>query len=503
MQFQTPRLKTMIAVLTAALATTALGVPTAASAAPRPTPKPANAPARGVSPDLVEKPWKGDLDGMIRRRMIRVLVSYSKTHYFIDRGTQRGIVYDAFKLFEEDLNKTLKKGTVKVHVIFLPVARDEFIPRLLDGRGDIAASNFTITPERLGQVDFTEPTTRNVSEIVVTGPTAPPIATIEDLSGKEVYVRRTSSFYGGLEELNARLAKAGKPPVKVRLAPETLEAEDILEMVSAGLVPMTISQDNIATFWKQVFPKITLHPDLALRSGTDIGWMFRKHSPELKSALDRFLARYPAGSSGRNQVLQKYLKNAKYARSATSGEDAERLQNVIELFRKYGDQYQLDYLLMAAQGYQESRLDQNVKSPVGAIGVMQVMPPTGREMGVGDITQMEPNIHAGVKYVRFMMTKYYGDDPMDPLNKGLFTFAAYNAGPGRIAQMRKLARERGLNPNVWFNNVELLVAEKIGRETVTYVSNIYKYYLAYQMVMEQAEERRKAMESVKKDPPKP
>jgi membrane-bound lytic murein transglycosylase MltF len=152
----------------------------------------------------------------------------------------------------------------------------------------------------------------------------------------------------------------------------------------------------------------------------------------------------------------------------------------------------MDTLLMAAQGYQESRLNQQAKSPVGAVGIMQVMPATGKELNVGDIHQIEPNIHAGVKYVRFMMDKYYAKEPMDALNKGLFTFASYNAGPGRIAQLRKIAKERGLDPNVWFNNVELIAAEKIGRETVTYVSHIYKYYLAYQLVLEQQEEREKA-----------
>ncbi len=159
----------------------------------------------------------------------------------------------------------------------------------------------------------------------------------------------------------------------------------------------------------------------------------------------------------------------------------------------------MDTLLMAAQGYQESRLDQNAKSQVGAIGVMQVMPATGKELNVGDIHQIDPNIHAGVKYVRFMLDKYYGKEPMTPLDKGLFTFASYNAGPGRIAQLRKIAKERGLNPNVWFNNVEIIASEKIGRETVTYVSNIYKYYLAYQLVVEQQKERDQAREKARSE----
>jgi membrane-bound lytic murein transglycosylase MltF len=126
---------------------------------------------------------------------------------------------------------------------------------------------------------------------------------------------------------------------------------------------------------------------------------------------------------------------------------------------------------------------------------MQVMPATGKEQKVGDITQLEPNIHAGVKYIRFMMDQYYKDEPMDRLNKGLFTFASYNAGPARISQLRKRAAARGLDPDKWFNNVEVLAAESIGRETVQYVSNIYKYYLAYQMYTEGQEQRAKARQA--------
>ena len=421
--------------------------------------------------------------------MIRVLVTYSKTHYFVDKGTQRGLIYDSFRLFEDDLNKKLKKKHVRIHVIFVPVSRDELIPALLEGRGDIAAANLTITPERLKQVDFTDPTIRNVSEIVVTGPGAEPIATAEDLSGKEVYVRKSSSYYESIEKLNAELAKAGKKPVKVRFAPEELESEDILEMVNAGLVKTTIIDNHIAEFWSKIFTKIVLNKDAAVRTGGDIGVMIRPNSPQLKAELNAFIARYAEGSSARNQLLQKYLKNIKFAKEATSKEEIAKFEATVDFFRKYGDKYELDYLLVMAQGYQESRLDQNAKSPVGAIGVMQVMPATGKDMAVGDITKIEPNIQAGVKYIRFMMNQFYADEPMDNLNKGLFTFASYNAGPGRISQLRKQAAKRGLDPNKWFNNVEVLAAEKIGRETVQYVSNIYKYYLAYRMVVEQREGR--------------
>ena len=450
-------------------------------------------------PDATTRPWTGDLDGMIQRRQIRILAPYSKTFYFIDRGAQYGLAYEVGRVFEDDLNQKLNNKHIRVHVVFVPVDRDQIIPSLLEGRGDIAMANLTITPERLKQVDFTDPTRRNVAEIVVTGPASAPIPTVRELSGQEVYVRPSSSFRESLEQLNAEFAKAGQAPMKLRLAPEDLEIEDILEMVNAGLVKATIADDYVAAFWQKIFPKIVLNKNTAIRTGGEIGWMIRKDSPQLKAELNAFLTRYPEGSARRNLLLQKYWKNANYVKDAASQEERAKFEQMANFFRQYSDQYRLDDLLMAAQGYQESRLDQNVKSKVGAIGVMQVMPATGKELQVGDIRQIEPNIHAGVKYMRFMMDRYYEQEPMDVLNKGLFTFAAYNAGPRRIAQLRKEAAQRGLNPNIWFNHVEQIAAEKIGRETVTYVSNIYKYYLAYKLLTEEREERAQIKESLKKE----
>ena len=465
------------------------------------TPAKSTPPARkpyGLS-DLTREKYTGDLDGMIERRFVRVLVTYSKTHYFVDRGKLGGLTYEFGRIFEEDLNRKLKKKRVRVHVVFIPVPRDEIIPALLDGRADIAAANLTITPARLKKVDFADPWYKNASEIVVTGPGAEPVSTAEDLSGKEVYVRKPSSFYESLERLNGELAKKGKAPAKVRLAPEELGTEDILEMVNAGLVKITIADNYIAEFWKQIFTKIVLHPEAAVRTGGEIAPMIRKNCPKLKAELNEFLARHPEGSKKRNVLLLKYLKAGKFAKGATSKEEIAKFEAVVKFFRKYSGKYEVDYLLVMAQGYQESKLDQNARSPSGAIGVMQVLPSTGKEMGVGDITKVEANIHAGVKYIRFMMNQYYANEPMDPLNKGLFTFASYNAGPGKISQLRKAAAKRGLDPNRWFNNVEVVAAEKVGRETVQYVSNIYKYYLAYKMIAEQQEERERAKEEVKKE----
>jgi membrane-bound lytic murein transglycosylase MltF len=263
-------------------------------------------------------------------------------------------------------------------------------------------------------------------------------------------------------------------------------------MLNAGLVQAVVVDSHKAQFWKQVFPKLTPHPDVAVATGGEIAWAIRKASPKLNAELNEFVKKHGLGTAVGNTIFQRYLKSTRYVKDATADAEMRKFRATIELFRKYGDRYGIDWMLMAAQGYQESRLDQNAKSAVGAIGVMQVMPATGKELNVGDITRIDSNIHAGVKYVRFMIDQYYKNEPMDDLNKGLFAFASYNAGPGRVAGLRKEAAKRGLDPNVWFNNVERIAAEKIGRETVTYVSNIYKYYVAYSLVQGEYLERMEA-----------
>ena len=460
---------------------------------------------KGLTIDLEEtmQPWTGDLDGMFERRVIRVLTTYSRTFYFLDKGVQRGTTYEIFRIFEDDLNKQLAKQKklkgkrLKVQVVFIPVGRDELLPALKAGKGDIAAANLTVTDDRRKLVDFSVPVYANVSELLVSGPASTVVANVEELSGKEVFVRTSSSYYQSLMALNRRFAEKNRPPVIIREAPENLEDEDLLEMVNAGLIPLVVVDKHKADFWKQIFPKIKVHADIALRTGADIAWAMRKGSPQLKAALDDFLARQQKNPGDRNTILARYLKNTKYVKDAASEAERKKFLALVQYFQKYGDKYDVDWLLVAAQGYQESQLNQDVKSPVGAIGVMQVMPATGRELGVGDITKVEANIHAGVKYMRWMIDQYYDKEPMSKLDKALFAFASYNAGAGRIAQLRREAEKRGLNPNVWFHNVEYLAAEKIGAETVTYVANIYKYYIAYRLVMEAREEKKQAAEKMK------
>jgi membrane-bound lytic murein transglycosylase MltF len=382
-------------------------------------------------------------------------------------------------------------------VVFIPVRRDQLLPALAAGKGDIAAANLTITPERQTLVDFSAATLSDVSEVVVAGPASPTIAGLDDLAGKEVFVRKSSSYHQSLVALNAKFAAEKKPQVALKEAPETLEDEDLLEMLNAGLVSLIVVDKHKADFWKQIFPKLVVHETVVVRTGGEVAWAFRKGSPQLKAVLDDFVRRHRIGTATGNQLLTRYLKSVKYVKNAASEAERQKFLALIQYFQKYGNRYDVDWLLMGAQGYQESQLNQEAKSPVGAIGVMQVMPATGKDMQVGDIAETEANIHAGIKYMRWMIDRYYEKEPMSKLDKALFAFAFYNAGPARIASLRREAAKRGYDPNVWFQNVEYVAAEKIGQETVTYVSNIYKYYIAYRLVMESRAAQQEALEKLK------
>ncbi len=443
-----------------------------------------------LSIELKADVWRGDLDAMAARRAIRVLVPYSRTLYFVDfGGAQRGISYDFMHAFEDALNKRLGRDALRVHVVFIPVSREQLIPMLVAGKGDVVAANLTITPERSRLVDFVTPAATGVKEIIVTGPGAPVLHSLDELAGLQIYVQPSSSYYQSLTALNDRLRARKLAPIRLRDAPGRFESEDLLEMANAGLVPIVVADDYLAHFWKQIYPNLTVHDDLQLRTEGDIAFAVRKDSPKLKAELDAFTLTHRQGTLFGNVILRKYLQQTRWAKNAISEEELRKFNTMVGLFRKYGEQYRIDWLLMAAQGYQESQLDQSRRSDAGAVGVMQLLPATGRQMQVGDITELEANIHAGVKYVRFMVDTYYRDESMDSLNKILFAFASYNAGPERIRALRHEAADLQLDPDVWFDNVERVAAARIGRETVQYVSNIYKYYIAYSLVQDDVQRR--------------
>jgi membrane-bound lytic murein transglycosylase MltF len=456
------------------------------------------APAKPRQLTIANKPWTGDFDRMVARRMIRVLVPYSRTLYYIDRGRERGLTAEFVRDFEHYVNRKYKTGKRPVTVYLIPTTRDKLLPQLAAGLGDIAAGNLTVTDERMKLVDFAVQTDRPaVRELVVTSTKAPAVASVDDLAGRTVDVRRASSYYESLVALNARFAAQGRPPVRLQLVPDALEDEDMMEMANAGLIDVLIVDDWKAKLWATILPNLRVDERVFVREGGRIGWAIRKDSPELAAAIRDFNVGVAQKQGTYAYRLRQSMQRIRELQDPTTTGDWKRFEQLLALFERYGERYGFDPVMLAAQGYQESQLRQEARSHVGAIGIMQLMPATGAEMKVGDVHVTEANIHAGTKYMDILMTKYFPDAHFSEGNRPLFAFASYNAGAGNIARMRKEAARRGLDPDKWFNNVELVVAEKIGIETTTYVRNIYKYYVTYKLTLDAQETRRKALDDVR------
>jgi membrane-bound lytic murein transglycosylase MltF len=432
--------------------------------------------------------------------VIRVFAPYSRSLYFSDKGRERGLAAELIRDFEHFLNVKYAKqlGKRPLTIYIGPATRDRLLPDVAEGLADIAIGNLTVTDERRKLVDFValDEGRRTISEVVVTGPNTPAIATLDDLAGRKIHVRKASSYYESLELLNARFRKEGKPEMTYVFVPESLEDEDMMEMLNTGLFEVLVVDDWKARMWAQVLPKLNVRTDLVLRADAKTGWAIRKDSPKLAAEIDDFYRNWAIKQGVVAYRMNQYMKRIKELKDPTMSADWKRFQETIAIFEKYGPKYGFDPLMLAAQGYQESQLNQNAKSAVGAIGVMQIMPATGESLKVGDIRITEPNIHGGAKYMDQLMTKYFPDAHFSEGNRPLFAFAAYNSGPGNIAKARKEAVKRGLDPDKWFNNVEIVVADQIGTETTTYVRNIYKFYVAYRLTLEAQELARKTREQV-------
>ncbi|WP_246665018.1 transporter substrate-binding domain-containing protein [Neorhizobium sp. P12A] len=445
--------------------------------------------AANDKPALIEK-HVIDLDEMLQRRIVRVLVPYSKTIYFIDKGRQFGTAVDFGLALEKYLNKDRPKQIDHVHVVFVPTPRDKLLSRLNEGFGDIVMANLTITDERLKEVDFTDPLYENAEEVLVAAPNSPMVSSLDNLEGKHVAVRASSSYYEHLLAHNQSLAASGKPQIGIDLMDENLEDEDLMEMVNAELLPFTIVDAYKADIWSHIFTRIKVRHDVVLASEGKIAWAVRKSSPKLKAELNSFVATHKVGTTFGNILRRTFYQQDKIVKRAYAPADVARFQHLVEIFRKYGTSYSFDYLMLMAQGYQESQLDQSKRSPRGAVGIMQMLPATARDkvIGIKGIDKdPERNVEAGAKYLRYLIDTYIDDEGLQPKDRQLFAFAAYNAGPGNLRKFREKASALGLDPNVWFGNVENGAAAIVGRETVQYVSNIYKYYVAYSLLSKRME----------------
>ncbi|WP_293724278.1 lytic transglycosylase F [Stappia sp.] len=445
--------------------------------------------ARAMTPDLSDRlsetmraPFKGDFDAILERGFLRVLVPFSRTFYFIDGGTQRGTTVDMMGEFGKFLVKRHGKAARDGHIVFLPTPRERLFSDLAAGRGDIAMGNLTVTDDRKALTAFSDPLYTGISEVPVSGTDMPALETAEALSGRTVHVRRSSSYFSSLSALNERLAKAGRPLVEIVEVDDALEDEDLAEIVAAGGIDLIVMDSHKAAFWAGVLDGLRVHDKAPLREGGEIAIALRKDAPKLAAELNAFVKTARQGTLIGNMILKRYLKDTTYLEKLDDPEHVRRYEAVRELFARHGGSYDIDWLLVSAQSFQESRWDQSVRSRAGAVGLMQIKPSTAADPNVGIkgvAENPDRNVEAGVKYLRFLADSYFQDLADDPVNQAFFALAAYNAGPSRFARLRKEAETKGYDPDEWFGNVEWIVRARVSREPVRYVGNIYKYYVAF------------------------
>ncbi len=430
-----------------------------------------------------------DLPGLLQKKYIRVLTTLNRTNFFVSNGHLVGYEYALLNKYQEFLNKQMDNEKLRVVLEFIPVARDELIPKLVNGYGDIAAAGLTITAARKKKVAFTKPYLTGVNEVVVSHKGRFQPDRVEDLSGKKVYVRKSSSYYDSLTKLNKRLRRDGKKPVQIVKVSEEMETESILEMVNSGAIDITVADSHLAEAWSEVLPDIEIYENVTLRKNSKIAWMVRKTNPKLRASLNKFLKTHKRGTLLGNIYFKRYYKRVDKLKNPKEIKEWEKLKRYKGVIMKYAARYDFDWLLVVAMAFQESGLDNGRKSESGAVGLMQILPSTARDkkIGIKNVEKLDNNVHAALKYLDFLRTHYFNSDEMTRRDQVRMALAAYNAGPSNILKARSLADKMGLDKNKWFRNVEIAVLRIIGQETVRYVSNINKYYVLYQTLLEQSD----------------
>lgn len=420
---------------------------------------------------------------MQQRRMIRVLVAPSRTNFFFDGQRWRGLEYELLKAFEQFINRGPRRQRYITHLVFMPIPFSGIIDGVAAGRGDIGASGLTITPSRQMLVDFTHPYLTNINEILVSNKNLPAPSHLEELAGKKVFVVRGSSYAAHLAQFNQALLLKGLPPINIIQTEPELEAEDLLELLNAGLIDYTVVDSHIAQLWARVLPNIRPQPDFIFHYGGKIAWAVRKDSPKLKAALNQFIDLHakPGRLLG-NVLYKRYFENARWIKQPLKRRTLRNFQCYKPWFELFGDFYDLSWSLVAAVAFVESGLNPKTRSHAGAVGLMQIKPSIARMFGIRHLKKPYYNIMAGSAYLAWLRDIYYSDPVYSVDDRINFTLAAYNAGPSKIRKLQREAQRAGLDPFKWFYNVELIARKRIGQETVNYVSQVRKTRTAIRML---------------------
>jgi membrane-bound lytic murein transglycosylase MltF len=434
----------------------------------------------------VTQPDTSDWPEIERRGVLRVLVARDRTNFFVAGGRLRGMEYELVHQLELELAKDRAGVRPAVDVAFVPMAFEELLPALLEGRGDVAVAGLTVTAERAASVAFTRPYLNDVSEIVVAHAGAEIPASLDGLSGRTLCLAPGTSYIASVARLNADLAARGLAPVRVFELGRGLTTEDALELVHAGAFDYTVADRHVAELWADVLDGLRPTPQLALSSGGSLAWAVRPDNPALKARLDAFIEGNKKGTQTGNVLFKRYFADARWIRDPTPDLGASKLGPFLAPLQIHSAQYGFNWRLIAAQAYQESQLNPDAHSRSGAQGLMQLLPATAKDMGFDDVSAPEDNLHAGIKYMAWLRDTYFDSPELPEPVRVDFALAAYNAGPGRVRRWRSEAPERGVDPNRWFGEVENVALEDVGLEPVRYVANVNKYFVILSRLLDES-----------------
>ncbi len=446
-------------------------------------------------PPRQRETWLGDLDGMLKRGQLRVLLPFSRTFFFQENDQELGLSAEIFQRYEQFLHDQVVLGNKKMKLIFLPTPKEHLIEDLLTGKGDIAIADLLLPPEQEKHVTFVSPVTLEIQEILVTGPNSPQFKSIFNLSGQEITVHEDSSYAASLQKLNNTLTSINRKPVTLHIADAFLEDEDLLEMTEAGLLPMTVIDSHVGAFWATVFPHIKLHNKIALRTAKEISWAVRPNTPLLQKNIRSFKKNGYLPQDGHLGLTEHYRKKDGFIKNSLSLPALERYHSTVALLEKYGKKYTFPSLLLAALAYQESQFDLSWPGENGQVGLMGINLSTvldeGLEIDLQQIRKPEYNIQTAGRYLRFLADRYFSSPRLSELNRNLMAIAAYASGPEQVIAARKRAALAGYNPDIWLNHVETTMLPKNGKDTAQYVRNIYKYFKAYEYFTARTENEEK------------
>lgn len=418
-----------------------------------------------------------DLQQIRSSKVLRVLVNQSRNSSGEIKGEPVGIEYYRLRGLEHYLNARAGDGQ-QIRLKIIPRAKEQLLGALQRGEGDLAAPGELLDPAVTGGVNSSAPVLDDVPLLLVGRKGERSYTRAEQLSGRTVALTSASAAGAVIQQLNQQLALRKRSPIKIEWVDSTLAVEDVLEMVQAGIYPLTMVERPIAQRWARVMPNLRLDNRVQLGQAQAMRWYVRRDATLLLATVDRFLQGYRAPEN-QDAAFERIYRRQYRVHNPLARKDRQRLNALRPVLQKHGEAQQIDWLNLAALAFKESTLNPAARGSGGAHGLMQITPSAAQRVGVSDTGSVDGNVQASARYLALIRRKFFASPKINERERMAFVLAAYNLGPERVQAMRAEARKRGLNGNQWFFQTERIAMEQVGMGPVNFVNSVNKYFLAF------------------------